>query len=81
MGNTASGEVGRKEGAQIERCRLEIVCLEAELLAGNPDVGALWMAPSEWSSELRISKTTNAASPKAGGTEGSEFGEDQALRE
>jgi hypothetical protein len=34
----------------IDRCRREITAIEAELLAGNPDVEAL----SDWSTESRI---------------------------
>lgn len=45
MVDAASGEVGRKESAQIERRGLETVWPEAELLAGNSDVRALCMAP------------------------------------
>jgi hypothetical protein len=38
----------------IERCRREIAAIEAELLAGNPDVEGLCLALSDWSAELRI---------------------------
>jgi hypothetical protein len=38
----------------MERCRREIAAIEAELLAGNPDVEGLCMALSDWSAELRI---------------------------
>jgi hypothetical protein len=38
----------------IERCRREIAAIEAELLAGNPDVEGLCLALSDWSVELRI---------------------------
>jgi len=38
----------------IERCRREIAAIEAELLAGNPDVEGLCLALSDWSEELRI---------------------------
>ena len=38
----------------IERCRREIAAIEAELLAGNPDVQGLCMALSDWWAELRI---------------------------
>jgi hypothetical protein len=40
--------------ADIERCRREIAIVEAELLAGNPDVEGLCLALSDWSVELRI---------------------------
>jgi hypothetical protein len=38
----------------IERCRREITAIEAELLAGNPDVQGLCQALSDWWAELRI---------------------------
>jgi hypothetical protein len=38
----------------MERCRREIAAIEAELLAGNPDVTGLCLALSDWSAELRI---------------------------
>jgi hypothetical protein len=38
----------------MERCRREIAVIEAELLAGNPDVQGLCLALSDWSAELRI---------------------------
>ena len=39
---------------QMVRCRREIAAIEAELLAGNPDVQGLCLALSDWSAELRI---------------------------
>jgi hypothetical protein len=38
----------------MERCPREIAAIEAELLAGNPDVQGLCLAQSDWSAELRI---------------------------
>ena len=38
----------------MERCRREIADIEAELLAGNPDVDGLCLALSDWFAELRI---------------------------
>jgi hypothetical protein len=38
----------------IERCKREIVAIEAEILAGNPDLQGLCLALSDWSAELRI---------------------------
>jgi hypothetical protein len=38
----------------MDRCRREIAAIEAELLAGNPDVEGLCLALSDWSVELRI---------------------------
>jgi hypothetical protein len=39
---------------EMERCRQEVAAIEAELLAGNPDVEGLCLALSDWSAELRI---------------------------
>jgi hypothetical protein len=38
----------------MDRCRREIAAIEAELLAGNPDVEGLCLALSDWWAELRI---------------------------
>jgi hypothetical protein len=38
----------------MERCRREIAAIEAELLAGHPDIAGLCLAMSDWSAELRI---------------------------
>jgi hypothetical protein len=38
----------------MERCRREIEAIEAEILAGNPDVAGLCLALSDWWAELRI---------------------------
>jgi hypothetical protein len=38
----------------VQRCRREIEAIEAELLAGNPDIEGLVLALSDWSAELRI---------------------------
>ena len=38
----------------MERCRREIAAIEAEILAGNPDLRGLCLALSDWSAELRI---------------------------
>jgi hypothetical protein len=38
----------------VERCLREIAAIEAELLAGNPDVAGLCLALSDWSAELRL---------------------------
>ena len=39
---------------EIERCHREIAAIEAELLAGNPDIQGLCLALSDWCAELRI---------------------------
>jgi len=38
----------------MERCQREIAAIEAEILAGNPDLRGLCLALSDWSAELRI---------------------------
>jgi hypothetical protein len=38
----------------MERCRREIAAIEAEILAGNPDLQGLCLALSDSSAELRI---------------------------
>jgi len=38
----------------MRRCLREIAAIEAELLAGNPDVEGLCQALSDWWAELRI---------------------------
>ena len=38
----------------IDHCRRQIVEIERELLAGNPDVHGLCLGLKDWSTELRI---------------------------
>jgi len=38
----------------MERCRREIAAIEAEILAGNPDLPGLCVALRDWNAELRI---------------------------
>jgi len=38
----------------MQRCRREIAAIEAEILAGNPDLQGLCLALWDWSTELRI---------------------------
>ena len=38
----------------MERCQREIAAIEAEILAGNPDLPGLCLALSDWHAELRI---------------------------
>jgi hypothetical protein len=47
--------------SEIERCRREIAEVEAEILAGNPDVRGLCLALADWSAELHIFQTRSAA--------------------
>ena len=51
----------------IERCRREIAEIEAELLAGNPDVAGLVLALSDWNAEMRILKSETNAKEKFDG--------------
>ena len=39
---------------EIDRCKFEIAAVEAEILAGNPDLEGLCLALSDWSTELRL---------------------------
>jgi hypothetical protein len=47
----------------IERCKREIATIEAEILAGNPDLQGLCLALSDWHAEWRILEQ-EARSPK-----------------
>ena len=38
----------------MERCWREIAAIEAEILAGNPDLPGLCLALRDWNAELRI---------------------------
>jgi hypothetical protein len=38
----------------MQHCLQEIAIIEAELLAGNPDVAGLCLALSDWWAELRM---------------------------
>jgi hypothetical protein len=53
----------------MERCLREIAEIEAELMAGNPDVQGLCLALSDWSMELRLlqAEAKRAASDQASG--------------
>ena len=48
------GDCRIEKRRQTDRCLREIAAIEAELLAGNPDVQGLCLALSDWSAELRI---------------------------
>jgi hypothetical protein len=45
----------------IERCRREIAALEAQILAGHPDLRGLCLALADWSGEIRLLQGTNIA--------------------
>ena len=58
----------------MDRCRREIAAIEAEILAGNPDVPGLVLALSDWSAELRMlqdeeRRRAEARRREEGGTE------------
>ena len=38
----------------MDRCGREIAAIEAEILAGNPDLPGLCLALSDWHAELRL---------------------------
>ena len=68
----------------IERCRREIAAIEAELLAGNPDVAGLCMALLDWSTELRILEAEQRREKPPGlnpAAKGKELGSVQVLIE
>jgi hypothetical protein len=44
---------------EIERCRREIVGIEALIRAGHADLEGLCMALSDWSEELRLLEAEN----------------------
>ena len=56
----------------MKRCRREIAEIEAELLAGNPDVPGLCLALSDWSAELRILQNEKRRQAEAQRRDGSE---------
>lgn len=68
----------------MERCRREIATIETKLLAGNPDVGGLCMALSDWWAELRILEEEQRREKPSGlnpAAKGKEIGSVQALIE
>ena len=54
-----------------ERCEREIAAIEAELLAGNPDVQGLCLALSDWWAELRIIEAEQGQQKRPRDAEGS----------
>jgi hypothetical protein len=65
----------------MDRCRKEIAAIEAELLAGNPDVEGLCLALSDWSAELRILEDEKRRQDETRRRVGSGTGDTQALTE
>ena len=47
--------------ADIDRCRREIGAIEAQILAGHPDLRGLCLALSDWRAELRLLQGANEA--------------------
>ena len=48
-----------QQRADIEHCRREIADLEAQILAGHPDLEGLCLALSDWRAELRLLQGAN----------------------
>jgi hypothetical protein len=65
----------------MQRCRCELKAIEAELLAGNPDVEGLCLALSDWSAELRILQNEQRRQVRTRRREGVGTGNAQALTE
>ena len=53
------------QDADINRCRREIAAIEAQILAGHPDLEGLCRALSDWWAELRLLKGTNKGAETA----------------
>ena len=65
----------------MERCIREIAEIEAELLAGNPDVEGLCLGLSDWSAELRILEDEKRRQDEARRRDVRELETNQALTE
>ena len=68
----------------IERCKREIAAIEAEILAGNPDLPGLCLALSDWHAEWRIleEEQRQEKPPELNpAAEGNALSADQALTE
>ena len=65
----------------MERCRRKIAAIEAELLAGNPDVHGLVLALSDWWAELRILEDEKRRQDETRRREGNESESAQAFTE
>ena len=61
--------------------RHEIAAIEAEILAGNPDLPGLCLALSDWSAELRILQSEKRRQAETRRREKNGLGADQALTE
>ena len=54
----------------MERCRLEIAVIEAEIVVGNPDLAQLCVALTDWSMGLRIIQDKPLRRTHSDGAEG-----------
>jgi hypothetical protein len=50
-----------RQRADMDRCRREIAAIEAQILAGHPDLRGLCLALSDWRAELRLLQGANEA--------------------
>jgi hypothetical protein len=75
------GDCRIEERRQTDRCRRELAAIEAELLAGNPDVQGLCLALSDWSAELRILQNEKRRQVLTRRRAGNETGDVQPLTE
>jgi hypothetical protein len=66
---------------EIERCSAEVAAIEAELLAGNPEVEGLCLALRDCSAELRILQNEERRRESAQRREGNGIVELQASTE
>ena len=66
---------------EIDRCRREVAAIEAELLAGNPDVEGLCLALKDWSAELRILQNEQRRQAETQRRDRNGISEDQASTE
>jgi hypothetical protein len=65
----------------MERCGREIATIEAEILAGNPDLPGLCLALSDWHTDLRILQDEERRQEQTRRREVEGMSEDQALTE
>ncbi len=65
----------------MERCLREIAAIEAEILAGNPDIAGLILGLVDWNVELRILQNEKRRREDARRRVGIETGDAQALIE
>jgi len=69
------------ERCPLERCYREIAVIEAELLAGNPDVEGLLLGLGDWHAELRILQDEKRRQDETGRRVGDKTGDAQSLIE